>query len=296
MMTVLFKKSICFFLLFSACLLSAEIGAAAALEVFVSIPPQAFLAERLGGSSTTVTALADKGQDPHTFTPSPRQISALGKADIYFTIGIPFEKWIVEKIRARNANIRIIDSIAGIHKRKMEDHDNHEGHDNNHAGEPDPHVWLSPPLLKIIAGNMVEALIAADPGQEDFYRSNYQTLMADLDQLHRRVGEQLAPCRGETVFVYHPAFGYLTDTYGLVQESVEIAGKSPTARELAGLISRAQQEKVRIIFVQPQFDRKAALAVAAAIDGAVVPLDSLARNLLQSIEHMAAEIEISCRR
>jgi zinc transport system substrate-binding protein len=296
MMTVLFKKSICFFLLFSACLLSAEIGAAAALEVFVSIPPQAFLAERLGGSSTTVTALADKGQDPHTFTPSPRQISALGKADIYFTIGIPFEKWIVEKIRARNANIRIIDSIAGIPKRKMEDHDNHEGHDNNHAGEPDPHVWLSPPLLKIIAGNMVEALIAADPGQEDFYRSNYQTLMADLDQLHRRVGEQLAPCRGETVFVYHPAFGYLTDTYGLVQESVEIAGKSPTARELAGLISRAQQEKVRIIFVQPQFDRKAALAVAAAIDGAVVPLDSLARNLLQSIEHMAAEIEISCRR
>lgn len=296
MMTVLFKKSICFFLLFSACLLSAEIGAAAALEVFVSIPPQAFLAERLGGSSTTVTALADKGQDPHTFTPSPRQISALGKADIYFTIGIPFEKWIVEKIRARNANIRIIDSIAGIPKRKMEDHDNHEGHDNNHAGEPDPHVWLSPPLLKIIAGNMVEALIAADPGQEDFYRSNYQTLMADLDQLHRRVSEQLAPCRGETVFVYHPAFGYLTDTYGLVQESVEIAGKSPTARELAGLISRAQQEKVRIIFVQPQFDRKAALAVAAAIDGAVVPLDSLARNLLQSIEHMAAEIEISCRR
>lgn len=263
------------------------------LQVFVSIPPQAFLAERLGNSDTTVSVLAEKGQDAHTFSPSPKQAISLGKADIYFTIGIPFEKQLVGKIGGSNKTIAIIDSVAGITKRKMD-----EAHDREHheAGEPDPHVWLSPPLLKIIARNMVEGFVAADPPGEEKYRRNYLRLIEEIERLHVRVSEQLAPFKGETVFVYHPAFGYLTDTYGLIQKSIEISGKSPSARELQEVIKQARAENTRIIFVQPQFDRKTALAVAAAINGAVVPLDDLSRDLLQSIADMATKIEASRRR
>lgn len=289
-----------FLLLFLAGGSSAAFSATgSSLQVFVSIPPQAFLAERIAGSQAQVAVLVDKAQDPHTFVPSPRQILSLSKANIYFTIGIPFEKPIVEKMRASNTGTRIIDSAAGITKRRIEDHvPGHEEHTDHHdgPGAPDPHVWLSPPLLKIIAGNMVEAFITADPKHEDLYRKNYLQLSEEIERTHRQVVAQLAPFRGQTIYVYHPAFGYLADTYGLIQRSVEISGKSPSVRELTALIQQAQAEKVRIIFVQPQFDTKSALAIAAAIHGTVVPLDSLARDLLQSIAHMATEIEKSYRR
>ncbi len=300
-MIALLKKTTLFLLLFLAGWYSAAFAATgSSLQVFVSIPPQAFLAERLAGSATGVAVLVDKGQDPHTFVPSPRQILSLSKANIYFTIGIPFEKPIVEKIKASNTGTRIIDSAAGITKRRIEDHipdhKEHTDHPADRPGDPDPHVWLSPPLLKIIAGNMVEAFIAADPEQEDQYRKNYLQLSEEIERTHRTIAAQLAPFRGETIYVYHPAFGYLADTYGLTQRSVEISGKSPSVRELTALIRQAQAENVRIIFVQPQFDTKSALAIAAAIHGTVVPLDSLARDLLQSITHMATEIEKSHRR
>ncbi len=93
------------------------------------------------------------------------------------------------------------------------------------------------------------------------------------------------------MYVFHPAFGYFADAYGLIQVPIEIEGKEPGARQLSKLIDRAKKDRVKVIFVQPQFSARSAEAVAKAIGGVVVPIDDLGRDYLANLESIAAAIE-----
>ncbi len=263
--------------------------AADKLPVFVSIAPQAFLAERLGGAALEVDVLVGPGQDLHTFEPTPKQMAKLARARLYFTIGVPFEDQMVRRIASTHPRLVLVDSIAGIERRAIEDQHQHAGHDHADAA-PDPHVWLNPRLTAAIARNMAQALILHDPEAAASYRANLARLEADLAALDARIGELLAPLRGQDIFVYHPAFGYLTEAYGLHQVPVEMGGREPSARELTRLIERARHKDIRVLFVQPQFSRRSAEAIARAIDGAVVAIDPLARDYLANLEQLARTI------
>ena len=78
------------------------------VKVFVSIAPQAFFLERVGGSHVEVGILVSPGQSPHTYEPSPREASALARATVFFTIGMPFEKMLIEKILSSLRNPQTI--------------------------------------------------------------------------------------------------------------------------------------------------------------------------------------------
>jgi zinc transport system substrate-binding protein len=77
----------------------------------------------------------------------------------------------------------------------------------------------------------------------------------------------------------------------LKQIPVQIGGKEPSARQLARLIELAKQDGVRVIFVQPQFSKKTAEALAKGIGGAVVPLNDLAPDYLKNLQEMAAKLD-----
>jgi zinc transport system substrate-binding protein len=267
------------------------------LDIFVSIPPQAYLVNRVGGNLVKVHTLAEKGQDPHTFEPTPKQVIDLGNAKYYFTIGLPFEERLMAKIKDSSRKLAIIDISRGITRRMMSPDDKESekgkaahGHPQR---DPDPHVWLSPPLLKIMAANIADALSTAAPEYRDDFRRNLIALDKDIDTVHNRIKEILKPFSGQTFLVYHPAFGYFGDTYGLHEEAVEQEGKSPSPKYLAQLISRAKADKARIIFVQPQFDKTSAKVIADAINGVVVKMDPLGYDVLDNLDHIAAEIEQS---
>jgi zinc transport system substrate-binding protein len=274
-------------------------GPSAAMEIFAGIPPLGYLVQRIGGSRVHVDVLLQPGQDPHTFEPTPRQVMRLGRARLLFMVGMPFESRLVEHMAAHRAGLSIVDATQGIVKRPMTAHccdvaEHGEDHDEE-AGQPDPHVWLSPPLLKIMAANVAHALAEADPLHAADYRRNEAAMAAELDDIHARITRRLAPFRGQRFYVFHPAFGYFGDAYGLVQEPVETEGKSPTPRQLQALVRQARADGVRIIFLQPQFDPHSAEAVARAIGGSVLPLDDLAAdvpgNLSDVAEQIAAALE-----
>jgi zinc transport system substrate-binding protein len=274
--------------------------------VFVSIAPQAFLVERLGGEHVAVHVLLGPGQSPHTFEPTPRHMAALGRADLYFALGMPFESQLVERIRASRQRLTIVDMARGIKKRKTADHHEHEGDPpgpnstqaeyreqakQGEAPELDPHIWLSPVQMKALAGNTADALQQSDPENAGDYGRSLEQFLKELEAVDARIRRALGPFGGEAFYVYHPAFGYFADAYGLKQVPVEVGGKSPTPRQLTELVRKARSEKVKIIFVQPQFDQQIAETVAAAIGGAVVPMDPLAKDVLSNLESMAASIE-----
>jgi zinc transport system substrate-binding protein len=276
----------------------AEVFAAEPIRAIAGIPPAAYLAERIGGDRLQVETLIQPGQDPHTFDPAPKQIQALVKAKMFFKTGMPFENQLLEKISGAHPGLIAVDTAAGIKKIPMSAEHDHGGDDHRHTDSPDgldPHVWLSPPLLKIQAANMVAALEKVDPNGAGFYKKNLLQLQRDLDELDAKIGKQLKPYAGRAFLVFHPAFGYFADCYGLKQEAIEAEGKQPTPMQLRQLIQKAKAERLKVVFVQPQFDRHSAQTVAEAIGGKIVLLNDMDKNILANLQDMADKIEQAFR-
>ena len=273
--------------------------AAGRIPVSVSIAPQAFFAEKVGGDRISVHVLLPPGRSPTTYAPTPAHISQLTRSRLLFRIGVPFETGLLPGIEQTIENLEIVDTRKGITLHKISEEGHAHGHDDNgtetthasHTNEGyDPHIWLNPLLVKKQAATMRDALVSVDPGGAPDYRENCRLFQKDLEALDARIREVLAPVKGASLLVFHPSFGYFAEAYGLRQVAVEKAGKSPKGKELARLIKKAKAENVRIVFVQPQFDQHAARKIAAAIDGAVVPLDPLAREYIANMEAMALAV------
>jgi zinc transport system substrate-binding protein len=137
---------------------------------------------------------------------------------------------------------------------------------------------------------MAEALSALLPDKSEAIAQGLQRLDRELDDAHGKLKEALRPYRGGTLMVYHPAFGYFADAYGLKQLAIEIGGKEPTPSQMADVIREAKAQAIRIIFVQKQFSTRAARVVAEAIDGAVLALDPLSADVIGNFERMGESI------
>ncbi len=303
------------FLIILALFVSSSCIAAEKIDVFVSIPPQKWLTDKVGGEQIYTRVLVGKGQDPHTFEPSPKQIAALSKAKIWFITGMEFEHQLTTKIRQINPKLRIVDIARDIDKLELKeehhhdehwqdnqhkhDEENHADHDDkNHSEheEYDPHVWLSPVNLKKMANTVTQALTEQGKPNSTVYRQNNAAVQQEITELHRAIAAQLAPFAGSAFYVYHPSFGHFAQTYKLEQRAVEIEGKSPTPKQIKTLIRQAKAENIKVIFVQPQFDPKSAKAVASAIGGDVVALDALDEDVVSSLRIMADKISLALAR
>ncbi|SLM29196.1 ABC-type zinc transport system, periplasmic binding protein [Desulfamplus magnetovallimortis] len=290
------------------------------LTLFVSIEPQAYFVERIGGKMVDVHVLVPPGKSPATYAPTPSQMLKLTEAKLFFTIGVPFEKALMPKIKKITGGLEIVDTTKGIElmpfhisesshghheesdakeKEQSSEHQNAEDEksedEHHHTDALDPHIWMNPLLVKIQAATILDALLKYAPEHKAQLSQNFNKFMDDLDKLHLKIKDALAPLEGETIFVYHPVFGYFAREYGLKQLAVERGGKSPRGKELLNFITEAKNNNVHVIFVQPQFDQNTANKIATAIKGVVVPLDPLARNYIENLENMASTIKNSLR-
>ena len=274
----------------SSCRPKAPPPADTAVGVFVSIAPQAYFVERIGGGDVRVEVLVAAGQDPHTFEPTLKQMTRLGCAKVFFRAGMPFEKGLMPKLTAMGDGPAVIDVRTGIEPVPAAEHGHHRGENHYREGEMDPHFWLSPRLAGEMSRTMCEGLCKVDPTRADGYRENLESLLSDLEALDRRVAERLAPVKDRTMYVFHPAFGHLAAAYGLKQKALEGEGKAPSLREIERWTAGAAAEGVRAIFVRKGFARKSARTIAAKVGASLVELDPLAREYVRNLEEMAEAI------
>ncbi len=262
------------------------------LNVFVSILPQKYFVEKISGDRVKVSVMVGPGQNPATYEPLPKQMAALAEADLYFRIGVPFETVWIKQIQSLNPQLKIVDTREGITLRNIEGPHNHEANSLLENKEvKDPHIWLDPLLVKIQAETICRELSAGDLENKDFYEQNLREFQADLDQLHRELTETFQGLSVKKIMVFHPSWGYLTDRYGLKQIPIEVEGKEPGPQELAQAIDLAKQEGIKVIFVQTQFDTRAAESAARAVGGKVVGLDPLAEDYMNNLRKIAAVIK-----
>ncbi len=154
-------------------------------------------------------------------------------------------------------------------------------------GGSDPHVWMSPRKVEKMIEHFSDEITELDPENSDIYETNSKHYIERLNIFHEEIKNHLAPYHGESFMIYHPSMGYFADEYGLEQLAVEIEGEEPGPGQLQGLIDRAEEEEVGVIFVSPQFDKDAAQTIADEIDGRVEELDPLAKDYLENIEEIA---------
>ena len=270
--------------------------------IYTSIQPIAFIASKIAGRYADVRALIPKGKSPHSYTLLPSDLSEMSKARFFFSIRLPFEEFKLEKA-FKNSKTKWVDISKGVQFQRIEgddDHNHEHGHDHDAHKDAselmDPHIWLNPENDLILARNICDTLRKAMPEHADYFELNFKNFVIVLISLDKKLKKMLKPFKGEIFLVYHPAFGYFARRYGLRQEAIELGGKSPTAKHLHTVIALAKKKKVRIVFVQPEFNRKAAKLIADAINGSVIKLNPLAYNLIDNYMMFASEIQSAMKR
>lgn len=266
---------------------------AAPVKVVASIPPVQFLVDRIGGDQVSSILLLGQGKEPHSYEPSPRQLVEVAKAQACFVVGLPFEEQVAARIQAGNPQFVIVRTDDGIVKlpwgAEVENDEDHRHAREQREGAADPHIWLSPKLLIAMAANVQTGLTSLIPTGKNQFEQNFQQLAAEIRLVDEELAKTLAPFRGQLFYVYHPSFGYFADAYGLVQRAVELAGRTSSTRHLSVLIRDALNNGVKVIFVQPQFDKKSAMAVARVISGSLVSVDALSYDVLANFRLMGEQ-------
>ncbi len=280
---------------------TSSTGAAAPL-VAVSILPQKEFVERIAGDRFEVIVLIPPGATPATYEPAPSDMAAMSEAVVWFTIGVPFETAWIPRFLAVNADLDTVNTAAGInrlpivrHSRQQEHgSDGHTGHDST-DDSLDPHIWLSPELVRTQAATITGTLSELDPENADIYAGNLSVFEEDIDSIQISLHAMLDPLEGSSFIVFHPSWGYFADEFGLLQVAIEEAGNQPSPDQLARLVSLAEERSIRVIFISPQFSASSAGVLAAEIDGGTLQIDPLGSDwedcLLTAARSIASAME-----
>ncbi|MGS0765445.1 metal ABC transporter solute-binding protein, Zn/Mn family [Syntrophomonas curvata] len=241
------------------------------LIVFVSVLPQADFVKQLGGDKVEVNVMMPPGANEHNYEPDSGQLKALSKADLYVKVGrLPFEDAWMERLTAANKDMLVVDSSNSI-----------ELVDDN------PHIWLSPRLVKLQAKGITAAMVKLDPQNRDYYQQRNESFLKQLDSLDQEMAKLLQNVRGKSFLVYHPAWGYFARDYGLKEIGIEEHGKEPGAGEMSRIIDYAKQNHIKTVFASTQHSTRSAEAVAAELGGKVVVLDPLPADYVDNMRQVA---------
>ena len=253
------------------------------ISVVVSIPPEAEFVEKVGGDKVRVTVMVPPGANPHTYEPLPEQLKNVSGAKMYAQVGsgIEFENVWMDKISSMNKNMIIVNCSKGIEF--IPNADNDEAHENQY----DTHVWVSPRNAEIMVENIYQGLIKVDPANKDYYKTNKDKYLQELDYNDKKINESLRADKNRKIMVYHPAWGYFCRDYGLTQIAIEKNGKEPTPQGITSLIDQAKKENIKIIFISPQFSRNNAETIASEIGGQVITVDDLDKNYIKNLNNVA---------
>ena len=259
------------------------------IPVFVSILPQKYFVERIGKEQVKVEVMVNPGESPATFNPNPKKMSLLSQAKLYFSIGVPFETIWIDRIQSIHSNLQFVPLHDEAHDKSGTDQGH--GHPSRHShGSSDPHIWTSPAKVKLMAKKIKETLVRAEPQKEKYFEANLRAFHNDLDALDRDIREILARSDNHRFLVFHPAWSYFAEDYGLEQISIEDGGKEPGARTLQKIIEKGKKLGIKVIFVQKQFSLSIAKKIAKMIGATVREMDPLAEDYLENMRLTATAI------
>jgi zinc transport system substrate-binding protein len=251
--------------------------------VLVSILPQKTFVSKIAGDDFDISILIPHGANPTTYSLLPAQMAEIAKASVWFKMGhVGFELSWGDKILQTNSALKVVDLSTGldlIAARKDETTGTMTG--------VDPHIWLSPSLVKKMAASIRDELVALRPDRRESYHLNYQQFMKEIDDADLEIRQLLKGFEGRKFISFHPSLSYFAREYGLEQFSLEQRGKEPTPGHIANLVSMARAENIKVIYIQSDFDRENARMFAGEIDGEAIQVWPLNPEWAENLVSMA---------
>ncbi len=273
------------------------------LQAMVSILPLKYFVERIGGERVDVSVMVAPGANPATYEPRPRQMAVLSRAEIYFAIGVPFEKTWLPRFERINPAMEIIPVQKGIKLYPISGDTSPENQWERRGFSPtmmDPHIWLSPPLVMLQARNILDALLEKRPKDSSYFQARYLDFIEQIAQTDLKIMNMFQSISSEigrqrAFMVYHPCWGYFARAYGLRQIAIEEKGREPKPARLVTLAKMAKRLGIKTILIQPQYSKKSAEAVADSIGATLLPADPLAYEWDKNLLSVARKIKENLR-
>lgn len=262
------------------------------LRVVVTVPPLEGLVRALLPAEAQVVSLIPPGTSEHGFEPTVREVRTLAAADTLIAIGLGLDTALTNLVRQGRLGVPVVrcDALLGLASAGDDDHGHAHGHGHDHGHDEapsegadaaallarDPHVWLDP----VLVGELLPALAAALPdpdGGRAARLARAVEMAAEVDAAYRA---GLAPFAGRSIVTHHHAWGRLAARYGLGVAAVvrPIETAEPTPDELSSAVEAARRAGAGVLFVEPQFNDRAAARVAEATGLAVERLDVLGQG------------------
>ena len=257
--------------------------------LFVTILPLKYFTDRIVGETYKVEVTVPPGVGPETYSPTPKQMVLLSKAQGYFSIGyLGFEQAFLEKFKSTNPNVQVFSTAKGIDLISgMEEHGDHK-----HAGGVDPHIWSSPKEARTIAQNIFDGMVQIDPTNKGVFQQNLNALIAEIDRVDSTVNQILKKSTAKKFIIFHPALGYFAKDYGLVQLSIEFEGKVPSPKHLQTVIEEAKSGNIRFILIQKEFDKENAEIIAKETGSQIIQIDPLAYEWPEQMIDIAEKLSL----
>ncbi|KEI05572.1 zinc ABC transporter substrate-binding protein [Clostridium botulinum] len=250
------------------------------LTVAVSIVPEETFVKSIAGDLVNVVTMIPPGQSPETFEPTPDLLEKFSKSKLYFTMNVPAEvNSILPKTKDFNPDVKIVDLSNEVRKTYK---------DREFApGSRDPHIWLSPKRVKIMINVIKDNLCSLDPNNKNIYEKNAESYIRKLDEADKNIKDSLKTLKTKSIIVYHPAFGYFTDDYGLEMIALEEEGKESTPQDMQKIIDFAKSKGIKTIFYQAETDNKQSTTFAKELGGKAEKLAPLDPNYIENLKKMS---------
>jgi zinc transport system substrate-binding protein len=245
----------------------------------VSIAPEKTMVEAVCGDLADVVILIPPGSNPENYAPTPLKMENFSKASLYFSIGVPTEE----------ANI--LPNIGDVKVVSLADEVNAVYDDRSfESGQRDPHIWLSPKRVSVMIDVIAREMGEIDSKNKETYTNNANAYQTQLNALDQEIKEMLNGVENKKFIVYHPAFGYIADDYGLEMYALEKDGKESTPQYLQEMIDLAKKENIKVIFYQEEIDGSQSEAFAEEINGKTIQLSPLAADYISNFKNMVNTI------
>lgn len=258
-------------------------AAEANVRVLTSIKPLQLIAAAVQDGIAVPEVLLPPGASPHNYALRPSDVRRVQEADLLYWIGPDMETFLPRVLSGRSKASVPVESLPGMHLRHFtasaEHHDDDEDeHDHDHRpGSVDAHLWLSSVNARVIAAKMAADLSQADPANAARYESNVKAFSARLDALDAKIKQRVAGISGKQYFVFHEAFDYFEEAYGLKHAGVFAVSSEvqPGAQHVAAMRARLTEFGKTCVFSEPPLRPRLADTLSAGLPVKLAELDGL---------------------
>ena len=252
----------------------------------VSIEPLRYVVKAIVDDKYEVNTLMPQGASPETYEPVPRQMMELDGSEMVIRMGtLGFEQAKLPQMVASVPHLTMIDAAQGI---PMLADSHHHAHDTESL---DPHTWMSPQNLVVMARNVTRALCEKDTMNAPFFKQRLARFEKNMDVLDVQLRKALLHLPSRSFLIYHPALGYMARQYGLQQLAVEHDGKEPSAAYMQQLVNKCRNENVKVVFISKEHSGRAAQRIANELGAKVVNINPLDYDVPAQMKMIAKSLK-----